>query len=265
MILDYHVRVLRRLLAHPLTAGLDIDDPRVTEVRKEIIRRKKPLARIYEEWYARIAAAIPGGGEPVLELGSGAGFLSASVDGVVTSDILPLRGVDAVIDGRALPFRNDSLRAIAMVDVLHHIPDARRFFAEAVRVLRDGGRIVMIEPWVTAWARLVYGNLHHEPFEPDAAAWQFPERGPLSGANGALPWIVFERDRAQFEVEFPLLHIREITALLPFRYLLTGGVSLRSLLPSWIFPAVSLVERALSPAMRHLGMFAFIVVEKRAK
>ena len=259
------MRVLRRLLAHPLTAGLDIDDPRVTEVRREIIRGKKPLARIYEEWYARIAAAIPAGNEHVLELGSGAGFLSASVDGVVTSDILPLRGVDAVVDGRALPFGSESLRAIAMVDVLHHIPDAHRFFTEAVRVLRDGGRIVMIEPWVTAWARFVYGNLHHEPFEPGAAKWQFPERGPLSGANGALPWIIFERDRATFESQFPRLRVREITVLLPFRYLLTGGVSMRSLLPSWIFPAVSLLERALSPVMRHLGMFAFIVVEKSAK
>lgn len=257
--------MLRRLLAHPLTAGLDIDDPRVTEVRREIIRGKKPLARIYEEWYARIAAAIPSGDGRVLELGSGAGFLSASVDGVVTSDILPLHGIDAVVDGRALPFGSESLRAIAMVDVLHHIPDAHRFFTEAVRVLRAGGRIVMIEPWVTAWARFVYGNLHHEPFEPRAAKWQFPERGPLSGANGALPWIVFERDRATFEAEFPQLHVRDITVLLPFRYLLTGGVSMRSLLPSWIFPAVSLMERALSPAMRHLGMFAFIVVEKGAK
>jgi hypothetical protein len=38
---------------------------------------------------------------------------------------------------------------------------------------------------------------------PDAADWSFPAVGPLSGANGALPWILFERDRARFEREFP--------------------------------------------------------------
>jgi SAM-dependent methyltransferase len=256
---------LRRILAHPLTAGLDIDDPRVTEVRKEIIRRKKPLARIYEEWYARISDAIPRHDGAVLELGSGAGFLSASVDGVVTTDVLWLRDLDAVADGRALPFRHGSLRAIVMVDVLHHIPDAHRFFDEAVRVLRSGGRIVMIEPWVTAWARFIYGNFHHEPFEPHAVEWRFPERGPLSGANGALPWMVFERDRVSFEKAYPLLRVQEIKVLMPFRYLLTGGVSMRTLLPPFLFPAVCLLERALAPVMHHLGMFAFIVVEKSSK
>lgn len=256
--------MLRRLLAHPLTAGLDIDDPRVTEVRKEIIRAKKPLTAIYREWYSRITAAVPEGDGAVLELGSGAGFLSASVDGVVATDVFLLRDIDAVADGRALPFRDGSLRSIAMVDVLHHLPDADRFFADAVRALREGGRIVMIEPWVTGWARFVYRNLHHEPFEPRAPEWKFPERGPLSGANGALPWIIFQRDRSTFEAKYPSLSLSQIEILMPFRYLLTGGVSLRSLAPSWIFPAIASLERLLSPVMSHLGMFAFIVVEKRS-
>ena len=120
----------------------------------------------------------------------------------------------------------------------------------------------MVEPWVTAWARLVYRRLHHEPFEPEAAQWRFPESGPLSGANGALPWIIFERDREIFRREYPALAICEMKVLMPFRYLLTGGVSMRSVLPSFLFPAVALLERLLSPFMRHLGMFGFVVVEK---
>lgn len=253
---------LRNLLAHPLTKDLDIDDPRVTAARRQIIREKKPLRHIYAQWYGQIAAALPAVDGSVVELGSGAGFLGDVVNGVITTEVFPMSGVDAIADGRALPFRSGSLRALVMVDVLHHIPDVRRFLDEAQRSLRGGGRIVMVEPWVTTWARLIYRTLHHEPFEPDAAAWSFPESGPLSGANGALPWIVFQRDRAIFDRDYPQLVVREVNVLMPFRYLLTGGVSMRSVVPSFVFPLVSFAERLLSPFRNRLGMFGFVVVEK---
>jgi hypothetical protein len=57
-------------LAHPLTRGMDIDDPRTTQLRKEIIRSKPFLRSIYQEWYRDIVAALPSGNDPVLELGS---------------------------------------------------------------------------------------------------------------------------------------------------------------------------------------------------
>jgi hypothetical protein len=57
----------------------------------------------------------------------------------------------------------------------------------------------MIEPWVSTLSRPIYTRLHHEPFNPDAKDWSFPDTGPLSGANGALPWIIFQRDRHHFE------------------------------------------------------------------
>ena len=41
------------------------------------------------------------------------------------------------------------------------------------------------------------------PFFPRQPIGSFPRQGPLSSANQALPWIVFERDRATFEREFP--------------------------------------------------------------
>ena len=63
--------------------------------------------------------------------------------------------------------------------------------------------------WVTRWSRWIYGRFHHEPFDPQRADWEFPLSGPLSGANGALPWIIFQRDREQFEREWaPELHVR---------------------------------------------------------
>ena len=65
------------------------------------------------------------------------------------------------------------------------------------------------------------------------AEWEFASSGPLSGANGALPWMVFVRDRAEFEREFPELEVARIEPFLAFRYLVSGGVSMRSLMPGF--------------------------------
>ncbi|HKI06214.1 MAG TPA: class I SAM-dependent methyltransferase [Thermoanaerobaculia bacterium] len=257
---------LRSWLEHPLTRGLDIDDPRTTALRREILLGKPFLRRIYDEWYGAIARALPAGDGPVLELGSGAGFLDGFVPRLVRSEVFltPAPGIDAVLDGLVLPFRDGSLRGIAMTNVLHHLPSPRRFFEEAARCVRPGGTVAMVEPWVSPWSRWVYTRLHHEPFQPEAAEWETPGGGPLSGANGALPWIVFERDRERFERELPAWRIRAIEPLMPFRYLVSGGISLRGLMPGWSFPLWRGVERGLSPWRGRLAMFALVVLERRA-
>lgn len=249
-------------LAHPSTRGLDIDDPRLVSVRRRLIREKAFLRKIYQEWYAAIVKALPSGDGPVLELGSGGGFLEESVPGLITSELQPCPHVRVALDGQVLPLADGSLRAIAMIDVLHHLPESRRFLREAARCVRRGGRVVMIEPWVSDWSSLIYSRLHHEPFRPDAAEWEFPPGGPLSAANTALPWIMFVRDRHQLEREFPQWRLVSITPFMPFRYLISGGVSMRGLMPGWTFGLWRAAEHALTPWSRQLGMFAHIVLER---
>ena len=120
----------------------------------------------------------------------------------------------------------------------------------------------MIEPWVTAWGRWVYTHLHHEPFVPETTRWEFPQTGPLSAANGALPWILFVRDRETFEQEFPAWKVQTIHPIMPFRYLISGGVSLRSLMPGLTFEMWRALERCIDPWAHHLGMFAHIVLTR---
>jgi SAM-dependent methyltransferase len=255
--------MIRALLAHPLTRGMDIDSPETTGLRREIIREKHFLRRIYQEWYTALAVAIPDGEGDVLELGSGAGFLRDYIPGLITSDVLPLAGIDRVVDALHLPFADASLRAIVMTNVLHHLPDPRRFLAEAARCIRPEGAIVMIEPWNTPWSHFVYRTLHHEPFEPNAPHWQCAGSGPLSSANGALPWIMFARDRAHFEHTFPEWSITAVEPLMPFRYLLSGGVSLRNLVPSWTYGLCRWVEERMGRWRNHFAMFAKIVLTRR--
>lgn len=254
--------MLRRRLAHPLLRDLSLDDPRTTDIRRRIVQDNRFLRRIYAEWYARLMAALPGGPGAVLELGSGAGFLADVMPEVITSEIFWNAHVQLVTDGRWLPLRNGCLRAIVMTDVLHHVPDVRAFFEAAGRCVRSGGVLALIEPWVTCWSSLIYTRLHHEPFRPQTPDWGFPSRGPLSGANGALPWIVFERDRAQFEREYPCWRMEQLRPFMPFRYLVSGGVSLRPLMPGWSFGLWRGLERLLEPWMRTWAMFALIVLRR---
>jgi hypothetical protein len=77
-----------------------------------------------------------------------------------------------------------------------------------------------------------------------------------------LPWIVFARDRATFEREFPQWIVEEITPGMPLRYLLSGGISLRTLMPGWTFAAWRGVERVLMPVMDDVAMFARILLRR---
>jgi SAM-dependent methyltransferase len=217
---------------------------------------------IYEEWYEAIARSLPDGPGAIVEIGSGAGFLDRRVPEVIRSEVFRCSNVQIILDARSLPFYSGALCAIAMTDVFHHLPDARAFLRETARCVRPGGALVMIEPWVTRWSTLVYRNFHHEPFEPQAREWEFTSSGPLSGANGALPWIVFERDAETFRREFPQWRLSERRLIMPFRYLLSGGLSQRSVAPAFSFELWRAFESRLEPMMPRLAMFALIVVER---
>ncbi|PKN08884.1 MAG: methyltransferase type 11 [Deltaproteobacteria bacterium HGW-Deltaproteobacteria-8] len=255
--------MLKRLLAHPLTRGLAPDDPLTTTLRRQIIREKGLLRRLYLEWYTMLAGAVPPGPGAILELGSGAGFLKEVLPQALASEVFFCPGVDVILDGCRLPLRDGSLKALLMVDVFHHLPDAERMLAEAVRTLAPGGCLAMLEPWVSTWSRFVYARLHPEPFEPEAVDWRFEPSGPLSGANSALPWMVFQRDRERFAARFPELQITALRPGYPLSYLASGGVSLRSLAPGWSYPLWRGVEGLLSPLLRHVAMFAFITLRRR--
>lgn len=249
-----------RFLSHPLTRGLDIDDPQSTRLRRRIIREKRFLEHLYTEWYSRILDRIPTEATDVLEIGSGAGFLKKVLPEVITSEVFALEDVDRVENAMALSFADSSLDAIVMTDVLHHVPDVSQFFIEASRTLRYGGVVVLVEPWRTRWSQWVYSHLHHEPFRTDVSDWRLPPGGPLSVANGAIPWMVFQRDRSRFERENPWLRINAIEPFMPFSYLASGGVSLRTLMPGRAYPVIRCFERRV---LRERGaMFALIVIER---
>jgi SAM-dependent methyltransferase len=259
------MKLIDRLKLPEISQIEDLDEASATVLHARILQKKVFLKKLYGDFYRELQSQIDQGNtSQVLELGSGGGFIKEIIPNAITSDILPLESVDVVCSACQIPFEDDSLDAIVMIDVLHHIPNARAFFTEAVRCLKPGGRIAMIEPANTVWSQFIYKNFHHETFDPEAG-WEFDSKGPLSTANGALPWIVFHRDRDQFENSFPRLKITKTQVHTPLRYVLSGGFTLRQLTPSWSYCMVKGFENLLYPLNRWIGMFETIVLQKHAK
>lgn len=247
-------------LQHPLTRDLDVDSPTTTYLRKQIVTEKEFLNRVYHEWYGVISKMLPREARDVLEIGSGAGFFATVLPHAITSEVFEVPGISLIENAESLSFSEGSLDAIVMTEVFHHIQNVDSFLREATRVLRPGARVVMVEPWKTGWSQIIYRRLHHEPFEPTVLDWRLPEGGPLSVANGALPWIVFERDRQAFQEAFPALRIRSIQAFMPVSYLCSGGLSIRFGFPAWSYGLVRGMERKI---LKERGaMFAVICLER---
>ncbi len=227
------------------------------------IRSKPFLRRLYTDFYKEILQTLPGDLRgPVVEIGSGAGFLKNCLPGSITGDIWPTRFIDVCFDAQQLPFPPDSLKAVVMLNVFHHLPSAVSFLSDAARCLQPGGVIAMIEPWMTVGSHLAYKLFHHEATEKGQAGWEFESSGPLSGANQALAWIVFHRDRAGFERRFPNLRIEAVRPHTPLRYLASGGLSHRFSAPISCYAPLLRLEQRMHRLRRCLSLFATIVVTR---
>ncbi len=239
----------------------DLDDPNRTALHGELIKSKPFLRKIYQKWYSELMEQRGRSPGKQVEIGSGGGFLKEVLPEVITSDIMPVPGCDMVFSAEQMPFADGEVSTIMMVNVFHHIRRPTGFLEEAFRVLAPGGRIVMIEPANTAFSRLIYTRFHHEDFDT-RAGWTIKGTGPLSDSNQALPWIIFERDRHKFETDFPGLRIEKIRYHTPFLYLVSGGLSYRSLLPGWAFGAIAGLERLLAGLNGRLALFQTITISK---
>jgi len=92
----------------------------------------------------------------LLDVGGGSGRAAAALSGPeitvvdVSRGMLTRaragRGLSAVAgDAGRLPFRDDAVDAIVVVDAFHHLPDQGAALAEAARVLAPGGVLVIRE------------------------------------------------------------------------------------------------------------------------
>jgi SAM-dependent methyltransferase len=226
-------------------------------VRHELFRTKPFLNRLYRDWYGMLVDALPPVSGPTLELGAGGGFLADHCPGLIQTDIQFGPGNDLSADAMALPVRADSLRALVMINIFHHLCDPEAFMHEASRCVKPGGAVVMIEPWITPLSRVIYRWCHHEPCHMRQALWRSPDHARAGFANAALPWIVFCRDRHRLSDTCPGLRIDSVTLMAPASYLCAGGVRAWGA-PGALYRPCRALERCVKPLYPLAAMFARI-------
>lgn len=238
---------------------ININSAEWLERDRRIINNKGFLNLIYEDFYTKLKSTKLK--RPTVEIGSGAGFIKKIIPGTVTTDVINADGIDIKASAEKLPFKNKSIGSIVMVSVFHHIKDPTKALKEFERILVPGGKIVMIEPWVSLFSKFIYKNFHHENFD-EKSNWKIKGVGRMSDANGAIPWIIFHRDKNKFRKMFPNLEIVNVKPHTPFRYLFSGGLSKPQLIPTSMYTVINKIEEVLAFFSQHIAMFATIEIVK---
>jgi SAM-dependent methyltransferase len=199
-----------------------------------------------------------------VELGSGVGTFKEFRPATVATDILPSPWADEVVDAQDLPYDDASVGNLVMIDVLHHLPSPSRFFAEATRVLRPGGRVVLLEPYCSPVSTPLYKRFHHE--RTDLSVDPFGDQPLSSGipfdSNQALATLVFWRQLDRFHEMYPTLHLRRRVRLAILAYPLSGGFTRRPLVPRALDRAVAWLEPHLAFAAPLLAFRCLVSLER---
>jgi SAM-dependent methyltransferase len=190
----------------------------------------------------------------VLEAGAGPGLFKPHARKVrpdlrwIALDLIHAPWNEVVADAQVLPFGAASFDAVVGLDFIHHLATPLEFFKDVARVLKPGGELRVVEPWVSPFSYPIYRFFHQEgatlgldsarpfqkgdlkePFEGDAGV----TRSIRSGVNDAA-WR-----RLGFAAG------AELTKINGFAYLLSFGFKPPSLLPRFLAAPVIALDRLL--------------------
>jgi SAM-dependent methyltransferase len=230
---------------------------------------EKPVLRaVYADLYRYVEESLVEGN--TLEIGSGIGNFKIKQGSLIKTDIQFSIDTDVVSDAQSLPFSNESFSNIVLVDVVHHLECPMLFFAEAQRILKSGGRIIMIDPGITPLSWFFYKYLHQEPvnmkWNPMEECFIDPQKDPYD-SNQGMPTLLFGKYLEFFKDKFPSLILLEHSWMSIFVYQLSGGFQAWSLIPGRLVNHLLKIERRIQKKFPFLGgIIAFrlkIVLEKK--
>jgi SAM-dependent methyltransferase len=258
---------ISRLLGDPRLRNVDYDSDELLNLHRQILLEKRMMREVFAEFYDECIRLdhehFTGQGRRV-EIGAGVSFFKELHPEITSTDIKKSQTLDMVVDAVNMPFEDGSVRAFYGINCFHHFPDPDRFFDELKRTLVSGGGCVLIEPYHGFVAQRVFRQLFAtETFDVTQAEWKNEANRVMSGANQALSYIVFIRDRGKWQARHPGLELVDCRPMNNhLRYLLSGGLNFRSLLPGFSAPFIKLVEWMLTPLNHVLALHHVIVIRK---
>lgn len=258
-----------RTLIEPEVSSLDINSEERFHAHRSILNRKKIIRRVFDEIqfemqrlnqvYFKDVSGLE------IELGAGVYPMKENFKNVLATDVEKGPLIDKVMSALDMDLPDQSVRVLYGQNCFHHFPDPELFFTECQRVLKKGGGVVLVDPAYTWLSGLLYPRLFKtESYDKNMKGWKNEAHGAMYGANQALAYIVFVRDFDLFQQKFPDLKIVHSDQLTNYsRYLLSGGLNFRPLIPSFLEPLAQFFESAFRPLRKIFGLHQVIVIQKQ--
>jgi SAM-dependent methyltransferase len=224
---------------------------------RRVFAEKAVLADVYGVWFDRLLDGLPKGAR-VLEAGAGPGLFAPHSLAKrpdlrwIALDLIEAPWNDIVADAQVLPFRDGTFDAVVGVDFVHHLSTPLEFFRDVARVLKPGGELRVIEPWVSPFSFPIYRLLHQEGatlgLDPARPFSKGDAKAPFEGDAGVTRAIATKVDDAAWR-RIGYAHRPELTPLNGFAYMLSLGFKKPSLLPRSFAGAAIALDRLLPRAL----------------
>ena len=236
------------------------------EKNSEYWNRKPLLQTLYGDFYRLVAKNLSNLSESrVVELGSGLGNIHEVIPNCLRTDLFPNPWIDQIENAYALSFPDETISDLILTDVFHHLKYPGTALKEFLRVLRRGGRVIMLEPCLSALGLLVYGVLHDEPIavtqniEWEAPAGWSPERVDYYAAQGNASRIFLGNDFRHRLGDWQKLETVRLSAI---AYAASGGFSKPQLYPTAALPLIRKLENILNLFPSLFATRLLVILEK---
>jgi SAM-dependent methyltransferase len=245
--------------------GINLHHDLITK-NHELWNRKPILKIAYRDLY-RLAAGqlsnLPD--SKIVELGSGMGHIREVIPQCVTTELFPFPWIDRIENAYQLSFEDESISDLISTDVFHHLKYPGTALTEFHRVLRPGGRVILLEPCMSLLGLIVYGIFHVEPIAiTKQIEWLAPEDWSpehldyYAAQGNATRIFVGKQFRSQLNRWKSVKTIR-LSAL---TYAASGGYSGPQLYPTGMYSAVKSLEKILDLFPSLFATRLLVVLEK---
>lgn len=228
---------------------------------------RKPLLRtLYGDFYRLISNHLSGlPGAKVVELGSGLGNIHDVIPDCIRTDLFPNPWIDQIENAYKLSFTDESVSDLILTDVFHHLKYPGTALNELHRVLRKGGRVIMLEPCLSALGLFVYGISHDEPiavskkiewFAPNT--WS-PDNIDFYAAQGNATRIFVTNKYHSNLKDWKKVETIRLSAI---AYAASGGYSKPQLYPTALLPLIKRLEKILDLFPTLFATRLLVILEK---
>ncbi len=225
-----------------------------------VFERKPVLKEIYEDCYQELRKLSVEG--KTLEVGSASGNLGRIFGDIIYTDIVPSPWINIVADAQKLPFRDAAFANIIAIDVLHHIEWPIYFLKEASRLLKSGGKLILLDSAITPCSWLLYKLYHVEEMNMSVDPLEKGIIDPLRDArlaNLAIATLLKGKYNSKLKAELPEFEQFDFRYHTLLAFPLAGGFKPWSLIPQWTVKFILSLERLLLPFVGRFLSFRLLL------